>query len=64
MNTCQKCDSQLENVEVLDIVDEFSSIADKSNTKIEFISTDFDEGGQLITAFGGIAAILRYNTGF
>lgn len=60
---CEHCGAQLENVEVMDIVDELSKMADQSNTKIEFISTDFDEGGQLITAFGGIAAILRYKTG-
>ncbi|MCK4796688.1 MAG: hypothetical protein KAT05_04860, partial [Spirochaetes bacterium] len=32
-------------------------------TKIEFISNDFEEGQQLMTAFGGIAAMLRYRSG-
>jgi peptide chain release factor subunit 1 len=38
-------------------------IAEQMNTDVEFISTDFEEGEQLFNAFGGIAAILRYNTG-
>lgn len=63
MSICEKCLSPLENIEVIDIIDDLSNIAEKSNTKIEFISNDFDEGGQLLTAFGGIAAILRYKTG-
>jgi len=38
-------------------------MADKSNASVHFISTDFDEGNQLMSAFGGIVAVLRYNTG-
>ncbi len=30
------------------------------NTNVEFISTETEEGVQLLRAFGGIAAILRY----
>lgn len=60
---CPKCGSSLEVTDVTDIVDEFSALADKSSAKVIFVSTDFDEGSQLMNAFGGIAAILRYNTG-
>jgi peptide chain release factor subunit 1 len=60
---CHTCDSALEVVDVVDIVKEFSELADKGNARIAFISTDFEEGSQLMIAFGGIAAILRYNTG-
>lgn len=60
---CPKCGSTLEVTDVTDIVDEFSALADKSNAKVIYVSTDFDEGSQLMNAFGGIAAILRYNTG-
>ena len=60
---CPKCGSALEVTDVTDIVDEFSALADKSNAKVIFVSTDFDEGSQLMNAFGGIAAILRYSTG-
>ena len=59
---CPECGSALEVMDVIDIVDEFSELADKGNTRIAFISTDFDEGSQLMIAFGGIAAILRYST--
>lgn len=60
---CPECDSALEVTDVIDIVGEFSELADEGNARVAFISTDFDEGSQLMLAFGGIAAILRYNTG-
>jgi peptide chain release factor subunit 1 len=60
---CPECGSALEVTDVIDIVGEFSELADKGNARIAFISTDFDEGSQLMIAFGGIAAILRYSTG-
>ncbi len=60
---CPKCGSSLEVTDVTDIVDELSALCDQSGTKVVFVSTDFDEGAQLMNAFGGIAAILRYNTG-
>jgi peptide chain release factor subunit 1 len=60
---CLKCGSALEVMDIIDIVDEFSELADKGNARIVFVSTDFDEGSQLMIAFGGIAAILRYSTG-
>lgn len=63
IGACAGCGAALENVEVRDVVDELSELADHSNATVAFISTDFDEGGQLMNAFGGIAAVLRYNTG-
>lgn len=60
---CYQCGSAFEVTYVVDIVGEFSELADKGNARIVFISTDFDEGSQLMIAFGGIAAILRYSTG-
>lgn len=60
---CPTCGSSLDVIDVTDIVDEFSELCDQSGTKVSFVSTDFDEGTQLMTAFGGIAAILRYNSG-
>jgi peptide chain release factor subunit 1 len=60
---CKSCGSNLNIVESVDLVDELSSLADETSTKIEFISNDFEEGEQLLTAFGGIAAMLRYRTG-
>jgi peptide chain release factor subunit 1 len=60
---CPMCQSSLSITEKVDVVDELSMIAEQMNTDVEFISTDFEEGEQLFNAFGGIAAILRYNTG-
>jgi peptide chain release factor subunit 1 len=60
---CPRCGSAQEITDVVDIVGEFSDLAEKGNTRIAFISTYFDEGSQFMIAFGGIAAILRYNTG-
>jgi peptide chain release factor subunit 1 len=60
---CTKCGSSLRVVDSTDIVEELSSIADQMGTNIAFISSDFEEGNQLLNAFGGIAAILRFKTG-
>ena len=59
---CPKCKSNFTVTESVDVVDELSELADSMNTTVEFISTDFEEGDQLMTAFGGIAAVLRYKT--
>jgi peptide chain release factor subunit 1 len=63
LNTCEKCGAGVKVTDAVDIVDELSTLADQMSTRIEFISTDSEEGAQLMNAFGGIAAILRYKTG-
>jgi len=40
-----------------------TALADSSNTRVEIISDSSEEGGTLLSAFGGIAAVLRYPTG-
>ncbi len=60
---CPVCGTNVEVTERVDIVDELSELADQMATEVEFISTDFDEGYQLLNAFGGIVAILRFNSG-
>ena len=60
---CSKCQAKVKVTESVDIIDEMSTTGDQMGTQIEFISTDFEEGAQLLNAFGGIAAILRYKTG-
>ena len=35
---------------------------EKTNAKIEVISTETDEGKMLLSSFGGVVAILRYAT--
>jgi len=47
-----------------DIVEELTRLADQSSTDVKIISDDFEEGSMLYNAFGGIAAILRYRTGY
>ncbi len=61
---CPTCSSPLALDEESDIIDELTSFADQSSAKVEIISDDFEEGSILMTAFGGIAAILRYRTGY
>ncbi|HJJ46821.1 MAG TPA: peptide chain release factor aRF-1 [Methanocorpusculum sp.] len=60
---CPKCQSGLSLIKEEDIIDELTAIADASNTRVEIISDDSEEGGMLMSAFGGIAAVLRYPTG-
>lgn len=45
-----------------ELVAELSQLADQKASAIEFISTDFEEGEQLMNAFGGLAALLRFRT--
>jgi peptide chain release factor subunit 1 len=50
-------------VEREDAIDHLIEIAEQRGTETKFISTDFEKGEQLMTAFGGVAGILRYSTG-
>jgi peptide chain release factor subunit 1 len=51
------------SVEREDVIDHLMAIADQRGTETKFISTDFEKGEQLQSAFGGVAGILRYSTG-
>ncbi len=57
---CPACGADYALVEKRDIVDELSALAERTNAKVELVSNDSDEGGLLLKAFAGIAAILRY----
>lgn len=59
---CKNCNGTIKVTDSIDVVNELSTLADQMSTRIEFISTDFEEGAQLMNAFGGMAAILRYKT--
>ncbi len=50
-------------VEREDAIDHLMELAEQRGSEMKFISTDFEKGEQLLTAFGGIAGILRYSTG-
>ena len=52
-----------EMVEREDAIDHLMELAEQRGSDVKFISTDFEKGEQLLTAFGGIAGILRYSTG-
>jgi peptide chain release factor subunit 1 len=60
---CPKCNApSLSIAEKNDIVDDLGQIAELSNTDVEVISTETEEGQMLKNAFGGIAAMLRFKT--
>jgi len=61
---CPKCTAPVYMDEEVDIVDELTELADSSSTSVMIISDDFEEGAMLYNAFGGVAAILRYKTGY
>ncbi|MFH1821555.1 MAG: peptide chain release factor aRF-1 [Methanobacteriota archaeon] len=60
---CPNCgERKLVMTESDDVVQELLELAGKFNTEVEFISTETDEGKQLLNAFKGLAAILRFRT--
>ncbi len=62
--SCPECDSgDPEVADEEDVVDELVETAEQMSTDVAFISTDFEEGEQLKDAFGGVAGVLRYQTG-
>jgi len=61
---CPNCgEIKLQLIESKDMVQELCELADKFGTKVEFISTETEEGKQLWAAFKGMAAILRFRAG-
>lgn len=57
---CKEENVQMEEVERKDVVLELSELAEKMGARAEFLSTESEEGEILYSAFGGIAAILRF----
>ena len=60
---CSECKEEAEEQEREDVIEHLMTIAEQRGTETKFISTDFEKGEQLKDAFGGIAGILRYETG-
>ena len=50
----------LKEISSVSLIDEFSLLATKGRAEVKFISTDTEEGAQLDSGFGGLAAVLRY----
>ena len=57
---CKKDGDHLEEIESTSLIDEFSVLAAKARSEVHFISLDTEEGAQLHSGFGGLAAVLRY----
>jgi peptide chain release factor subunit 1 len=58
---CPKCQApSLAIAEKQDIIDDLAQIAEHTNTNVEIISVETEEGQMLKNSFGGIAAILRF----
>jgi len=61
--SCPNCgEVKLNLVEDWDVAQELLELTEKFNAKVEFISTETEEGKQLQLAFKGLAAILRFRT--
>jgi peptide chain release factor subunit 1 len=59
---CSRCGAPMET-EREDAIDHLIELAEQRGTETHFVSTDFEKGDQLLSAFGGVAGILRYSTG-
>ncbi|NYB51204.1 MAG: peptide chain release factor 1 [Methanobacteriaceae archaeon] len=57
---CDKCGDTMKASSSKDIIEEFVDMAEEVGSEVEIISTETEEGMQLLRAFGGIGAILRY----
>jgi len=63
---CSKCSNpvRMEMKEKIDLIDEYSDLAEKTSSKVEIISAGSEEGDSLYAAFNGVAGILRYPIDF
>jgi len=61
---CSSCGSEAEAVDREDLVRDLSRMAENISAEPIVVSTEFPEGSQLRDAFGGVAALLRYDIGY
>ena len=58
---CPKCKTPaLGMAEIQELIENFAQLAEYTNTDVEIISSETEEGQMLKNSFGGIAAILRF----
>jgi len=57
---CPSCNEKMKVGETEDVIDDFVELAEEVGSEVEIISTETEEGMQLLKAFGGIGDILRY----
>ena len=60
IRVCPNCNEKMKVGETEDVIDDFVALAEEVGSEVEIISTETEEGMQLLKAFGGIGAILRY----
>ncbi len=58
--SCKSDGDDLKELNSISLIDEYSSLAAKGRSEVHFISMDTEEGVQLMSGFGGLAAVLRY----
>ena len=59
--SCPKCSAPaLSIAEKQELIDNFAELAERTDTDVEIISGETEEGQMLKNSFGGIAAILRF----
>ena len=59
--SCPKCKAQALGIaETQELIENFAQLAEYTNTDVEIISGETEEGQMLKNSFGGIAAILRF----
>ncbi|RUA01671.1 MAG: peptide chain release factor 1 [Candidatus Poseidoniales archaeon] len=62
---CPECKAKGDQVRIneeagRDLTDDLAEIAKRSSASVKYISMDTEEGATLMTAFGGVAALLRW----
>lgn len=58
--SCPECGTQTTVEDAKDMLEEYTEMAEQVSTDVEIISNETEEGSILLTAFGGVAGILRY----
>ena len=58
--TCPTCNEKMKEGSSKTLIEDFVELSEEVGSDVEFISTETEEGMQLLKAFGGVAAILRY----
>jgi peptide chain release factor subunit 1 len=59
---CDKCGGMMEEEDRKSIIEELAAMAEATNTKVEVVSIETDEGKMLLNSFGGIVATLRFTS--
>ncbi|MEW6070345.1 MAG: peptide chain release factor aRF-1 [Candidatus Thermoplasmatota archaeon] len=57
---CSKCNTEIVDLVIKDLIKELWEVANTTNTKVELVSTESSEGEMFMRTFSGLGAILRY----